>query len=88
MDTIQIRVDAKTKKSVKKIFADMGMDMSTGVKLYFAQVMREKGLPFQPRTVNGFTPAQEARMLRETAWAEKYGKSYESGEEALADILK
>ena len=86
MDTIQIRVDAKTKKSVKKIFADMGMDMSTGVKLYFAQVLRDKGLPFQPRTVNGFTPAQEARMIRETEYAEKYGKRYNSVEEMMADL--
>ena len=88
MDTIQIRIDPKTKRAVKKLFAEMGMDLSTGIKLYFAQALKEKGLPFQPRTVNGFTPAQEARMLRETEWAKKHGKSYASAEEAFADILK
>lgn len=86
MDTIQIRIDAKVKRAAKKLFADMGMDLSTGIKLYLAQALKEKGLSFQPRTVNGFTPAQEARMLRETEWAEKHGKRYNSAEELLADI--
>ena len=86
MDTIQIRIDTKTKRAAKKLFAEMGMDLSTGIKLYLAQALKEKGLPFQPRTVNGFTRAGEARMLRETAWAEKRGKRYDSAEELLADI--
>ncbi len=88
MDTIQIRVDAKTKKAAKKLFAEMGMDLSTGIKLYLAQALQEKGLPFQPRTVNGFTLAKEARMIRETEWAEKYGKRYNSAKELLDDVLK
>jgi DNA-damage-inducible protein J len=88
MDTIQIRVDAKTKKLAKKIFADLGMDLSTGMKVYLAQVIRGKRIPFEIRTVNGFTPAQEARMIRETEWEKRHGKGYSSAEEAFADILK
>jgi hypothetical protein len=39
-------------------------------------------------TLNGFTPAQEKRMVRETEYALKYGKSYKTVEEMFADILK
>ena len=85
--TIQIRVDAKTKKQAQSVFEKMGLDLSSGVKMYLAQVIREQGLPFTPRTVNGFTPAQEAKILTEIAWTKKHGKSYKSGKEAVADIL-
>jgi len=86
--TIQIRVDSKMKKNAQALFEDMGLDISSGVKLYLAQVIRDKGLPFTPRTVNGFSPAYEARILREVAQAEKSGKRYSSVKDALADIVR
>ena len=70
------------------MFKDLGIDMSSGIKLYLAQVAHDKAIPFKPRrTVNGFTPAQEARMIRETEYAKKHGKRYSSAEEMLADIM-
>jgi len=85
--TIQIRIDSKVKKEAQTVFENLGLDLSSGVKLYLTQVVREQGLPFTPRTVNGFIPEQEARILRETAWAKKNGKRYRSAKEALKDIL-
>ncbi|MBI3618959.1 hypothetical protein HY213_02905 [Candidatus Peregrinibacteria bacterium] len=41
----------------------------------------------QVRTVNGFTPAQERRMLKEAAWALKHGKRFNSVDELMEDIL-
>lgn len=86
MDTIQVRVPSKTKKAAQKVFADLGIDMSSGVNLYLTQVVKTKGIPFQPRTENGYTPAQEAAMLRESAYALKHGKRYNSVEEMWADL--
>lgn len=65
-DFVQLRVDAKTKKKVASIFADLGLDLSTGVKIYFQQVMRNKGIPFPLLTANGFTQEEEKRILRES----------------------
>jgi len=48
--------------------------------MYLAQ------LQFTPRTVNGFTPEFEALVLRETAYAEKYGKRYKTVKEALRAV--
>ena len=39
--------------------------MSTGVKIYFQQVIREHGIPFSLVTENGFTPAEENKLLAE-----------------------
>jgi DNA-damage-inducible protein J len=85
--TIQVRVDAKVKKEAQTVFENMGLDLSSGVKLYLAQVIREQGLPFTPRTVNGRTPAYEARLLREAASAKKNGSSYPSAKAAMRDLL-
>jgi len=86
MDTIQIRIDQKSKKAAKKVFADLGMDLSTGLKVYLTRVIKEKAIPFKLRTVNGFTLEQEAEIIRETEYAKKYGKRYHSVEEMMADL--
>ena len=83
-----MRIDAKTKREATKVFADLGMDISTGMKMYLRQVIREKSLPFRPgRTVNGFTPEYEQELLKEEAWALKHGKPYASVKAMLDDIL-
>lgn len=86
MDTIQVRVPAAKKKAAKKVFADLGIDMSSGVNLYLNEVVRTKGVPFQLRTVNGYTKEQEARLIKESEHAIKHGKRYASIEEMWADL--
>jgi len=86
--TLQIRINAKDKKDAQKVFGEMGMDLSSGIKSFIKQVVTDKALPFQPRTSNGFTPEYEAMILRESAWAEKHGKRYKTVEEAFKDLKK
>ncbi|MEK7118780.1 MAG: type II toxin-antitoxin system RelB/DinJ family antitoxin [Patescibacteria group bacterium] len=82
--TIQVRIDAKTKREARKVFDGLGLDFSSAVKVYLRQVAREKSLPFRPgRTVNGFTPEYEQKILKEEAWALKYARRYNSVDEAL-----
>jgi DNA-damage-inducible protein J len=86
--TIQIRIDKKMKKDADKTLKDMGLDMSSGIKLFLHQVVMKRALPFVVRTANGFTPEQEKRMIKETEYALKYGKSYKTAKEMFDDILK
>ncbi len=87
MTTLQVRIEEKTKKAASKVFANMGLDLSTGVKIFLHQVAIDQALPFTPRTENGFTPEYERRLLRETKRALKHGKRYSSAEELLKDLL-
>ena len=87
MSTIQVRIDEKTKTKAHKVFKDMGLDMSSGVKLYLNQVVKDKGLPFIVRSNNGYTPGQEQEMIREVAWAKKYAKRYDSVDEIMKDFF-
>lgn len=73
---INVRTDAATKRAAQFVFKRMGLDLSSGVNMYLARVAQDKAMPFTPRTINGFTPEYEARILRETARAEKHGKRY------------
>ncbi len=85
--TIQFRIDKATKVSAQKVFGELGLDMSSALKLFLRTVSRTKSIPFEIRTANGFTPAQEARMIKEAEWAEKHGKRYKSAEELTKNLL-
>jgi DNA-damage-inducible protein J len=86
--TLQIRLDAKTKSSAQKIFQSLGVDMSSGVKMFLQQVVNTESIPFEIRTKNGFTLKKEKQILKETAQTLKQGKGYRTAEEMHRDILR
>ena len=91
-ETIQVRVDRPTKQKASKIIRDLGLDMSTAVKMYLRQIVARKAIPFPVVTENGYTPEFEAELVKEAAetWAKyKRGeiKAYTSIEEAHKDLL-
>ena len=81
--TIQVRIDPKTKRAAAKIFADLGMDISTGMKVYLNKVIEMEGIPFpvQKKKFLGY-PSKEA-FEKERDWALKHGKRYNSAKEAI-----
>ena len=87
MTTIQVRIDEKTKTKAHKVFKDLGLDMSSGVKMYLNRVVKDKGIPFIVRTENGYTPAQEQEMIREVEWAKKHAKKYNSVDEIMEEFF-
>lgn len=88
MSTIQIRVDEKTKAKARRVFKKMGLDVSSGVKLYLARVAQDERIPFVIRTENGYTPEEEQRMIQEVEYLKKHGKRYNSVAEMWRDIMK
>ncbi|MCA9360501.1 type II toxin-antitoxin system RelB/DinJ family antitoxin [Candidatus Nomurabacteria bacterium] len=85
-ETIQIRIDAKTKKAARKTLDELGLDMSSAVKLFLTNVVNRKGIPFDLRTENGFTLAQEQALIAETEVAKKTGKSFSDLDELFSDL--
>lgn len=47
MSTIQIRIDEETKAAAKKVLDDLGLDLSTAIKLYLKQVALRRAIPFE-----------------------------------------
>lgn len=84
--TINVRTDVATKRAAQRVFKHMGLDLSAGVNMYLSRVAQDKAMPFTPRTVNGFMPEYEERILREMVYAKKYGKRYSTVEEAMRAV--
>ena len=43
---INVRVDNTTKKQAEAVFTALGMNMSTGINIFLAQVARSRSIPF------------------------------------------
>jgi DNA-damage-inducible protein J len=84
--TIQLRIDKATKDKAQVIFKKMGLDMSSATKMFLSQVVRTKSIPFTVRTVNGFTPEYERELLKDIAYAKKYGKRFKTVEALMKDL--
>ena len=47
--TMTIRTDPEIKAQAQKVFADLGMDMTTAVNVFLRQAIRHNGFPFDVR---------------------------------------
>ena len=85
---LQIRIDSKTKKEAKEILDNLGMDMSSAVKLFFRQIINARNIPFELRDENGLT-LNNAEKLREGIVETKNNqKSFKSGSDLIKEALK
>jgi len=73
--TLQVRIDSKTKNAAARIFTSLGLDMSTGIKIYLHQVLKHKGIPFQILTENGYTPKFKKGIKTQMKQTEKLIKA-------------
>lgn len=87
-NTIQIRIDSKTKEAARKILDGVGLDMSSAVKLFFTNVINRKGIPLDLRTENGFTFAQEEALVSETEEAKKTAKRFATVDALMSDLAR
>lgn len=88
--TLSIRLDSKLKADSQKVFKHLGLDISSATKLFLTQVVNRKAIPFEIRTVNGFTPEFEQELLDDIADIKKNPqnyKAYTSGRELIEDII-
>lgn len=44
---LNIRTDKEVKASAEKVFAQLGLNMSTAVNIFLRQAIRQGGLPFE-----------------------------------------
>ena len=84
--TIQIRIDAPIKVKAQRAFKHMGIDMSSGVKMFLSQVAINQCMPFVPSTKK--TRAIRKKWDKEFEWVMKHGKGYASAKEMHDAIMK
>ena len=84
-----LSIDADVKAQVQALYADLGLDLSTAVNIFFRQCLRENGIPFAicrdvPEIPNETTIA--AFKEGEAMLADPNTKRYSSIKALLADL--
>ncbi len=46
-DLLQVRVDGSVKKEAEEILRNLGLNMSSAIRLFLSRVVIEQGLPFR-----------------------------------------
>lgn len=85
--TLQTRIDAKLKRDAQRTLGAMGLDMSTGIKIFLTQVVRTNSIPFAVMSADVLSAKEKRVLVRETAEAIKQGKGYASAHKLHKDIL-
>ncbi len=86
--TIQIRVKESLKNKASKVFKNIGLDLSSGIKIFLAEVANNEAIPFCPATPKGKKLLHYKLYKKEIAEAEENGKRFDSAKEMLDDILR
>ena len=84
---IQIRIDSKTKRKTQKILENLGLDISSAVKMLFKQIINTGGLPYEIRDENGFTLKKSQELKQAIIEAKTSPKSFRSGNDLIKDAL-
>ncbi len=86
--TMNIRIDRGIKESAKEVFAELGLDLSTAVNIFFRQAIRENGIPFEMKLD---TPNKETLdAIKEVQKMKKnpsLGKSYRNVDDMMKELL-
>lgn len=79
MAIVQFRCDEKLKNQATKIYEDMGMDLSTAMRLFLVKSVSMKGLPFNPnretqkqKTHAGLVDFEEISRYQDEVKPEEY----------------
>ncbi len=74
---LQVRMERSLKEEAEEVFAAMGLDTTTAVRIFFTKVARTRRIPFRLSAEPEFTPEQEARIME--AWEESKDPANLSG---------
>jgi len=75
MANVNIRVDDSLKREAEEIFAELGLSMSAATTVYYKQVVRHGGIPFELRVSDIFYSAENQARLRKSINDYEAGKS-------------
>lgn len=85
--TIQIRVEEALKEKASSTLKAMGLDLSSGIKLFLNEIINSESLPFLPATKKGKELRQYELYKDEIVQAKKNSKRYSTGKELMDDVL-
>ncbi len=80
---ITFRTNKETKAAAQKIFAELGMDISTALNVYLRKVIHTESIPFEVSVSEEFNEETLATIREAIDHPEELEGPYETVEEAL-----
>lgn len=80
---LQVHMDKKLKTDAEGVFAAMGINATTAVKMFFAQAVNCNGLPFQPTAGDPLYSEANLARLRKSILQMERGKGKEHDLEGI-----
>lgn len=62
MANLQIRLDDTLKEKAQAVASDMGMDLSSAIRVFLAQMVKENGFPFCPSNDPFYSTANQEAL--------------------------
>ncbi|PIT09846.1 hypothetical protein BGI40_01790 [Snodgrassella communis] len=62
MANLQIRIDDKLRDEAQQIANDLGMDLTTAVRVFLKQMVNDKGFPFRPDLDPFYSPKNQEAL--------------------------
>ena len=82
--TMTIRMDPAVKAQAQKVFADLGMDMTTAINVFLRQAIRYNGFPFEVR--NPEPNALTYSVLEDVKQGKNLSGPFDSVESLMEDL--
>jgi DNA-damage-inducible protein J len=83
--SIQIRIDDEIKAQADALFASLGLDLSTAVRMFLATSLQTNGLPFPVKRVIN---AQTAEAMEDVRFNRNLYGPYKTAKEAVTAMLE
>ena len=86
--SLNVNVNAETKKEASKVLDELGLNMTTAINIYLKQIVKHNGIPFEDK--NRVHNNKLKKALKETDKIIKgkvNSKAYSSAEDLMKDIL-
>jgi len=87
MVSLQIRVDEALRDQAQQIASDLGMDLTTAVRIFLKQLVNNKGLPFRPELDPFYSPGNQ-RALKQSLDSLKDGHVVNRSMDELEGMLE
>ena len=84
----QVRIDTDTKNQVTKLFAMLGLDMSSAINLFLHQCLLKNGLPFTVELPQYNSETISAMVDAKKISRDPNVKSYDNIEDLKAALLE
>jgi DNA-damage-inducible protein J len=64
MASLQVRIDDQLRDQAQAVAQGMGLDLTAAVRLFLTQMVRENGLPFQPKSDLFYNARNQAHLAQ------------------------